>query len=54
MRAGTEPRRQTIRDAFGAWRAGTAPSTDMLAPEMVGRIEDASRERRTATWDRRS
>jgi ketosteroid isomerase-like protein len=42
MSAATEANRQTIRDAFAAWQAGTAPITDVFAPEMVWRIEGHS------------
>src|SRR5919108_3466738 len=37
-----EANRQTIRDAFGAWQAGTGAITDVFAPEMVWRIEGRS------------
>jgi ketosteroid isomerase-like protein len=40
--AATEANRHTIRDAFEAWQAGTAPITDVFAPEMVWRIEGHS------------
>jgi hypothetical protein len=42
MSATTDANRQTIRDAFEAWQAGTAPITDVFAPEMVWRIEGHS------------
>jgi uncharacterized protein len=42
MSAATEANRQTIRNAFEAWQAGTAPITDAFAPEMVWRIEGHS------------
>jgi ketosteroid isomerase-like protein len=42
MSVATEANRQTIRDAFEAWQAGTAPITDVFAPEMVWRIEGHS------------
>jgi ketosteroid isomerase-like protein len=38
----TEANRRTIRDAFHAWRDGTAPITEVFAPEMVWRIEGHS------------
>jgi ketosteroid isomerase-like protein len=38
----TETNRQTIRQAFDAWRDGTAPITDVFAPDMVWRIEGHS------------
>ena len=38
----TESNRQTIRDAFEAWQSGTAPITDVFAPDMVWRIEGHS------------
>jgi uncharacterized protein len=38
----TESNRQTIRDAFAAWQAGTAPIIDVFAPDMVWRIEGHS------------
>jgi ketosteroid isomerase-like protein len=34
--------RETIRQAFEAWQAGTAPITDVFAPDMVWRIEGHS------------
>jgi uncharacterized protein len=40
--AATEANRKTIRDAFEAWQAGTAPIADVFAPEMVWRIEGHS------------
>ena len=42
MTDATESNRQTIRDAFEAWQAGTAPITDVFAPDMVWRIEGHS------------
>jgi uncharacterized protein len=42
MSDATESNRQTIRDAFEAWQAGTAPITDVFAPDMVWRIEGHS------------
>jgi uncharacterized protein len=42
MSATTEANRQTIRDAFEAWQAGTAPIADVFAAEMVWRIEGHS------------
>jgi hypothetical protein len=38
----TEANRETVRDAFEAWRDGTSPITDPFAPGMVWRIEDWS------------
>jgi uncharacterized protein len=38
----TERNRQTIDDAFAAWRDGTAPITDVFADDMVWRIEGHS------------
>jgi uncharacterized protein len=38
----TESNRQTIREAFEAWQAGTGPITDVFAPDMVWRIEGHS------------
>jgi uncharacterized protein len=40
--ARTEANRQTIRQAFEAWRQGTGAITDVFAPEMVWRIEGHS------------
>jgi ketosteroid isomerase-like protein len=37
-----EANRETIRGAFQAWQDGTAPITDVFAPEMVWRIEGHS------------
>jgi ketosteroid isomerase-like protein len=37
-----EKHRQIVRVAFEAWRDGTAPITDLFAPEMVWRIEGHS------------
>jgi ketosteroid isomerase-like protein len=45
----TEANRDIVRRAFAAWQAGTAPITDLFAPDMVWRIEGhslASREYR--------
>jgi ketosteroid isomerase-like protein len=42
MSDATESNRQTIRDAFEAWQAGTAPITDVFATDMVWRIEGHS------------
>jgi ketosteroid isomerase-like protein len=38
----TEANRETIREAFEAWKNGTAFITDVFAPEMVWRIEGHS------------
>jgi ketosteroid isomerase-like protein len=38
----TEANRRTIRAAFEAWQSGTAPITDVFAPDMVWRIEGHS------------
>jgi ketosteroid isomerase-like protein len=38
----TEENRTVIRDAFEAWRDGTAAVTDVFAPDMVWRIEGHS------------
>ncbi len=38
----TEDNRATIRDAFAAWQEGTAPITDVFAPDMTWRIEGHS------------
>jgi len=38
----TEANRRTVRAAFEAWRDGTAPITDLFAPDMVWRIEGHS------------
>ena len=43
----TEANRATIRAAFDAWAAGTAPITDVFAPDMVWRIEGHSLASRT-------
>jgi len=37
-----EGNRATIRDAFAAWQEGTAPITDVFAPDMTWRIEGHS------------
>ena len=37
-----ERNRRTITDAFEAWQQGTAPITDVFAPEMTWRIEGHS------------
>jgi ketosteroid isomerase-like protein len=42
MNSSTEANRQTIREAFEAWQAGTAPITDVFAADMVWRIEGHS------------
>ena len=34
--------RQVVRDAFDAWHEGTAPISDLFAPDMVWRIEGRS------------
>jgi ketosteroid isomerase-like protein len=41
--AETEANRETIRRAFAAWQEGTAPITDVFAPDMTWRIEGRSR-----------
>ena len=38
----TELNRRTIREAFGAWQAGTGAITDVFADDMVWRIEGHS------------
>lgn len=38
----TEANRQTIRQAFDAWKDGTGAITDVFAPEMIWRIEGHS------------
>jgi uncharacterized protein len=38
----TEANREIIRQAFDAWRQGTAPITGVFAPGMVWRIEGHS------------
>ena len=38
----TETNREIIRQAFDAWRQGTAPITGVFAPGMVWRIEGHS------------
>jgi ketosteroid isomerase-like protein len=38
----TEANRRIITDAFERWQAGTAPITDVFAPEMTWRIEGRS------------
>jgi uncharacterized protein len=38
----TEANRETIRQAFDAWRDGTDSITDVFAPQMVWRIEGHS------------
>jgi ketosteroid isomerase-like protein len=40
--AQTEANRETIREAFEAWKNGTASITDVFAPEMVWRMEGHS------------
>jgi len=42
MTDATESNRRTIRAAFEAWQAGTAPITDVFASDMVWRIEGHS------------
>jgi ketosteroid isomerase-like protein len=42
MTDATESNRHIIRAAFDAWQAGTAPITDVFAPDMVWRIEGHS------------
>ena len=43
----TETNREIIRQAFDAWRQGTAAITDVFAPDMVWRIEDTRPHRRS-------
>jgi hypothetical protein len=38
----SEANRAIIRDAFEAWKDGTAPIADVFAPELVWRIEGRS------------
>jgi ketosteroid isomerase-like protein len=38
----TDDNRATVQRAFAAWQAGTAPITDLFAPDMVWRIEGHS------------
>jgi uncharacterized protein len=38
----TEANREVVRRAFEAWQQGTAPITDVFAPDMVWRIEGHS------------
>jgi ketosteroid isomerase-like protein len=38
----TAANRDTIRHAFAAWQDGSAPITDVFAPDMVWRIEGHS------------
>jgi uncharacterized protein len=38
----TQANREAVRAAFEAWQAGTAPITDLFAPDMVWRIEGHS------------
>ena len=38
----TEANREVVRRAFEAWQHGTAPITDVFAPDMVWRIEGHS------------
>jgi len=40
--ADTEANRETVHVAFTAWQNGTAPITDLFAPELVWRIEGHS------------
>ena len=42
MADATERNRQTIRDAFEAWQAGTGAIADVFAPDLVWRIEGHS------------
>jgi uncharacterized protein len=42
MTEATESNREVIRAAFGPWRAGTAPTTDVFAADVVWRIEGHS------------
>jgi uncharacterized protein len=42
MTDATEFNRRTIRAAFEAWQAGTAPITEVFASDMVWRIEGHS------------
>lgn len=37
-----EDNRRLIREAFDAWQSGSAPITDVLAPDMTRRIEGHS------------
>ncbi len=50
MTGDTETNREIVRRAFEAWQQGTAPISDVFAPDMVWRIEGhsaASREYRS-------
>jgi uncharacterized protein len=38
----TESNRQTIREAFDAWQAGTGAVADVFADDLVWRIEGHS------------
>jgi ketosteroid isomerase-like protein len=38
----TEANRETIRHAFAAWQSGTRPISDLLAADLVWRIEGHS------------
>jgi ketosteroid isomerase-like protein len=40
--ADPDANRETVRAAFRAWQDGTAPITDLFAPELVWRIEGHS------------
>jgi uncharacterized protein len=40
--ANSDANRERVRVAFAAWQDGTAPITDLFAPEMVWRIEGHS------------
>lgn len=40
--AESEANREVVRRAFDAWQQGTAPITDVFAPDMVWRIEGHS------------
>jgi ketosteroid isomerase-like protein len=39
----TQADREIVRQAFEAWQGGTAPITELFAPDMVWRIEGHSR-----------
>ena len=43
----TDRNRETVRMAFAGWQDGTAPVTDLFAPEVVWRIEGHSVASRT-------
>jgi uncharacterized protein len=40
--AAADANRATVRQAFDAWQAGSAPITEVFAPDMVWRIEGRS------------